>query len=281
VKDVYSDVHPELDSVLRQFVAGVRNALGDNFFGAYLVGSLATGDFDLDSDVDFLVVTRGKLRETELQSLRETHAAVHALGCYPAQHLEGSYIPVESVNRAESVGTEPLWYVDNGSTTLERSLHDNRWHVRWILREKGIVIAGPAPNTFVRAVPADALRAEAADGIAALLGHVIADLDRPRGWFTTRFGQSFAVLTGCRMLHTRETGEVQSKAAAAKWAERFLDPAWHELIQAAWAERAGVRFGEKVHQPAESRTVQATAQFLAYTQGFVRAAGGSSGDAHR
>jgi aryl-alcohol dehydrogenase-like predicted oxidoreductase len=39
---------------LQRFVAGVQNALGSNFLGAYLVGSLATGDFDLDSDVDFL-----------------------------------------------------------------------------------------------------------------------------------------------------------------------------------------------------------------------------------
>ena len=65
-----SEPYPELRSVLEVFVAGVQNALGKNFLGAYLVGSLATGDFDRDSDVDFLVVTNADLRENELQSLQ-------------------------------------------------------------------------------------------------------------------------------------------------------------------------------------------------------------------
>jgi hypothetical protein len=268
---MYSDLYPELDSVVRQFVAAVQRALGENFFGAYLVGSLATGDFDLDSDVDFLVITVVELREAELESLRAVHLAVHALGSYPAEHLEGSYIPIESLNRADSVGTEPLWYVDNGRTSLERSVHDNQWHVRWILRERGIAVAGPAPKTFVRAVATEALRAEAAAAIVTLRNHVAVGLDATAGWFNTRFGQSFAVLSCCRMLHTCETGEVQSKHAGAKWAERALAPAWRDLIQAAWTERHDVRFGEKVRQPAEAAMVQETARFLAYAQDRIRA----------
>lgn len=278
---MHSEVYPELDSVVRQFVAAVQNSLGENFVGAYLVGSLATGDFDLDSDVDFLVVTRAELSEAELQSLHSVHTAIHALGSYPAQHLEGSYIPVESLNRADSVGTEPLWYVDNGSTSLERSVHDNQWHFRWILRERGIAIAGPVPKTFVRAVGAEALRAEAASSIVTLRDHVGAEVDGPLGWFNTRFGQSFAVLTCCRMLHTCETGEVQSKRAGAKWAERSLDPAWRELIRAAWMERNGVRFGEKVRQPAEAAQVHETGRFLAYAQDRARATQHSSGEPER
>jgi hypothetical protein len=54
MKSMHNEVYPELTSVLQRFVVGVQNALGSNFLGAYLVGSLATGDFDLDSDVDFM-----------------------------------------------------------------------------------------------------------------------------------------------------------------------------------------------------------------------------------
>src|ERR1700730_5807220 len=56
-----SEACPEMASVLQRFVAGVENALGSNFLGAYLVGSLATGDFDLDSDVDFLILVPRRL----------------------------------------------------------------------------------------------------------------------------------------------------------------------------------------------------------------------------
>ena len=45
--------YPELRSALERFVEGVQSSIKYNFVGAYLVGSLATGDFDLDSDVDF------------------------------------------------------------------------------------------------------------------------------------------------------------------------------------------------------------------------------------
>jgi hypothetical protein len=140
---MHSEVYPELASVLQRFVAGVQKALGSKFLGAYLVGSLATGDFDLDSDVDFLILTNAELSDAEVRSLQTTHADIHALGCYPAEHLEGSYISTDLLNRTDLVGVEPLWFVDNGSTSLERSIHDNRWHVRWILRERGITIIGP------------------------------------------------------------------------------------------------------------------------------------------
>ena len=45
-----SEAYPEMASVLQRFVAGIESVLGSNFLGAYLVGSLATGDFDLDSE---------------------------------------------------------------------------------------------------------------------------------------------------------------------------------------------------------------------------------------
>jgi predicted nucleotidyltransferase len=42
----------ELNEVLDQLVGGARQALGDNFVGAYLVGSFALGDADIHSDWD-------------------------------------------------------------------------------------------------------------------------------------------------------------------------------------------------------------------------------------
>jgi hypothetical protein len=266
MNSIHSEVYPELASVLQQFVAGAQRALGSNFLGAYLVGSLATGDFDLDSDVDFLILTKAELGDAELRSLQTIHVDIHALGCYPAEHLEGSYLSTDLLNRADLVGIERLWYVDNGSTLLERSVHDNQWHVRWILRERGITIIGPDPKTLMHPIPSKALRTEAVNGLQKLRSHFVAAIDQPLGWFNMRFGQSFAVLTSCRMLHTCQTGTVQSKLSAVRWAEQSLDPTWRELIRKAWTERIGVRFGDKVRQPAETSLVRETAEFIAYAQ---------------
>jgi len=261
-----SDIYPELPSVLERFLSGVQNALGTNFVGAYLVGSLATGDFDLDSDVDFLVVTNVEPNDSEVGLLQTNHRHIHTLGSYPAQHLEGSYISREALRRTDLVGKEELWYVDNGSTLLGRSVHDNQWHVRWILRERGITLAGPDPKTLLDAVQPEAIRSEIVVAMKELERCVVAEIDQPPRWFSMRFGQSFAVLTCCRMLHTWQTGTVQSKHSSAKWAEESLAPEWRELIQKAWAERRGVRFGDKVRQPAEAQLVRETSRFLAYAR---------------
>jgi aminoglycoside adenylyltransferase-like protein/nucleotidyltransferase-like protein len=263
---MFSKIYPELPSVLERFLAGVQNALGTNFVGLYLVGSLATGDFDLDSDVDFLVVTNIELSGSEVRLLQANHIDIHALGSYPAQHLEGSYISRETLRRTDLVAKEPLWYLDNGSTLLKRSVHDNQWHVRWILRERGIALAGPDPKTLLDIVRPEAIRGEIVAAIKELESRFAEEIDRPQGWFKMRFGQSFTVLTCSRMLHTWQTGTVQSKRSAANWAEESLGPEWRELIQKAWAERTGVRFGDKIRQPAETQLLQETAQFLAYAR---------------
>ncbi len=50
-----------MNSVLLELLTGVQNILGPHFVGMYLYGSLANGDFDQDSDVDFVVVTDNEI----------------------------------------------------------------------------------------------------------------------------------------------------------------------------------------------------------------------------
>ena len=264
MKSIPREPYPELHPVLESFMVGVQNALKRNLVGAYLTGSLATGDFDLDSDIDFLIVTDAELSDAELRLLQALHIEIHNLDCYPAKHLEGSYVSRGVLTRADLVGVQPLWYVDNGSSLLQRSVHDNRWHVRWVLRERAITLVGASPITLIPPVSTDALRAEMLTSIEKLKTHFFAEIGKPLAYFNTRFGQSFAVLTCCRVLHTFQSGAVQSKFASVRWAERWVKAEWHELIRQAWAERRGVRFGVKVRQPADVRLLQETAHFISY-----------------
>jgi hypothetical protein len=256
----------ELPVVLDKLVTDAQSALNENFLGAYLVGSLATGDFDLDSDIDFLIVTNEELTDPEVARIQSLHIEIHGLGSYSARHLEGSYLSKDTLTQPDLVGVQPLWYVDDDSALLERSVHDNQWHVRWILRERAIILAGPDPKTLLPQVPIEALRNEMQSSVETLRAHFIAELDKPLGWFNTRFGQSFTVLTCCRILHTQKTGTVDSKLAAVRWAEQSLQKEWQDLIRQAWTERGGVRFGVKVRQLADSKLLQETARFIAYVQ---------------
>jgi predicted nucleotidyltransferase len=256
--------YPELREVLRIFVAQVQAELAKNLVGIYLVGSLASGDFDSDSDVDFLVVINTDLTPANMENLQAIQRKVHKIDCYPARHLEGSYITLHDLNDWQTVGKKDLYYFDNGSTTYEWSGHDNNWHVRWILRERGILLLGPEPETLLPPIPPNELQREMKASMHIIMQFFAESLAQPLNFFNSQFGQSFVVLTCCRILHTLHTGEVQSKKAGAIWAQQAVDPAWRTFVARAWADREGVRFGTKIGQRADKELLDETLAFVDY-----------------
>ena len=256
--------YPELREVLQIFVTEVAAELAENLVGAYLVGSLASGDFDLDSDIDFLVVVNRELNATNENHLQAIQRKIYGLNCYPAQHLEGSYINLRNLNDWHSVGEKKLYYFDNGSTTFEYSVHDNNWHVRWVLRERGITLIGPEPATLLPPIPTGELCGEMKSSMCQIMKAFEEAISQPLNFLNSQFGQSFVVLTYCRMLHTLHTGEVQSKKAGAQWAQQFIGPEWREFIGRAWDDRKGVRFGVKIGQRADEKLLYETLEFIKY-----------------
>lgn len=256
--------YPELREVLSTFVNEISSELADNLIGVYLVGSIATGDFDLDSDVDFIVLTSTALTETNIKSLQEIQVKINNIDCYPAKHLEGSYISIYDLTNWDTVGEKELYYFDNGSTSFEQSIHDNKWHVRWILRERGVTLIGQRPETIMPSIPLSELSNEIKTTMLQDMKAFEDEINRPRSFWNSRFGQSFAVLTFCRMLHTLNSGTVQSKKAAVEWAKQMVAPKWVDIIDQAWNEREGVRFLVKIRQRAEQTMLNETLEFMKY-----------------
>ena len=256
--------YPELRRVLEAYTSELSAELADNLVGIYMTGSLAVGDFDADSDVDFLVVTKTEISEPTSKRLQAIQEKIYALGCYPAQHLEGSFISLADLNDPQIVGQKELYYFDNGWTDIDKSVHDNQWHVRWILRERGVTLIGPRPAEFVKPVPPEELRSEMKKGMLERMLEYEPCLDQARCYSNSRFGQPHIVLTFCRMLQTLRTGRVESKKAAAEWAKGVVQPKWIKLIEDAMIEREGVRFMEKIKQRAEQSVLEETLAFLKY-----------------
>jgi predicted nucleotidyltransferase len=245
----------DLNSVLQTFVTKVGQALGDRFVGAYLQGSFAIGDFDEHSDVDFLVAIADELRPPELAALQALHAELFTLPSPWAQHLEGSYFPLAVLRDEAQVG-QPLYYLDNTSSVLVRSNHDNTLVVRWMTREQGIVLAGPAPKRLIAPVDSEALRSEIRAVMRDWGGEILANPTR----ISNRWYQPFVVLSYCRMLHSLQTGTIQSKLAGARWAQDSLSTRWYDLIERAWAERPDP--SAKIRQPADPAEVALTLAFV-------------------
>jgi hypothetical protein len=249
--------YPDLNEILHQFVSSVRKALGDSFISACLQGSFAIGDFDRCSDVDFVVAVKDELASRQVDALQGVHSTLHAIDCLWAQRLEGSYFP-QAVLRSWTERGKDLWYLDNGSRELIRSEHCNTLLVRWVVRERGVRLAGPEPRTLVDAVPVIGLRREMLSVAREWGATLLAD---PTA-FSNRFYQTFIVLSYCRMLNDLLNGYPGSKLAGATWGQRHLDPEWKPLIEKAWKDRQGPL--NDVRYPADRQEMERTLDFVRY-----------------
>ena len=190
-------------------------ALGANLTGVYLQGSLAVGDFDQSSDIDFIVVIETDLTDEQVQAINQVHVDISSLGgryhpdCPaprgepPPAHwetsLEGSYFPRNLLWPTNAPPTD-LWYLDNGSTYLERKSHDNTLVARWALRERGIVVEGPPPHLLVDFISPEALRQE----VLADMARIVREFADP--FWNGRLGQPYAVFNVLPYAHDHEDG---------------------------------------------------------------------------
>lgn len=247
--------YSELNYVLWQLVCSAQEILGTDFVGIYLQGSFAVGDYDLHSDVDFIIAIAKELSEAKVGALQVMHGRLYDLDNHWAQHLEGSYFP-QDVLRDPSQRGGKLWYLDNGSASLIQSNHCNTLVVRWVLREKGVPLVGPAVESLIDPIDVQSMCREIWTVINEWGQEILDDPQR----YNNRFYQGFIVLSFCRMLHSLQTGIIESKVVGAAWAKRNLDPSWSGLIDGAWAGRPNPAVS--VHQPADPEDFANTLKFI-------------------
>jgi len=149
-----------------------------------------------------------------------------------------------------------LWYLDHGARSMIRSNHCNTLLVRWVVREQGVILAGPDSRTLVDPISEESLKAEIYETLT-YWGQQI--LDDPAA-YNNRFYQAFIVLNYCRMLHDLVNGYPGSKRAGAEWAKAALDPAWSDLIDGTWENRPDP--AQKVKQPPDPEDFEKTLRFV-------------------
>lgn len=252
----------DLNRVLQELVSDVRMLLREDFIGAYLQGSFAVGDFDLHSDVDFVIVVQRDLTQVQVDALQEMHERIHNINSRWAKHLEGSYFPKDVILSSPRRGDE-LWYIDNGARSLIRSDHCNTLLVRFIVREQGVTLAGPPPETLIEPILPDTLRSEIFETLNEWGQKILRDPEI----VNNRFYQAYAVLNYCRMLHDLHRGQAGSKLAGAEWMIcNGLAKEWAGLIERSWVRRSNP--ANWVGLPADPEDFQATLEFIRHVIGL-------------
>jgi predicted nucleotidyltransferase len=248
---VHPTPFPEINALLRRLLADAQSVLGNRFIGMYLHGSLAYGDFNPQtSDIDFLVVTDGRLSIGAFSVLKEMHAHLFASKMAWSQKLEGAYIPENDLRRHDPAHGPVPWLGVDGHFAFEGLGSD--WIIqRWILREKGIILAGPPLASLIDPVSADDLREAVRGSLREWWSPPFPSPER----FQSEEYRAYAILTMCRSLYVLEFGRVASKPEAARWAAETVGRPWRGLIHSAtdWAP------GEK------SVEFEETARFIGFT----------------
>lgn len=236
--------YPEVNFVLRELLSGAQRTLGDHFVGMYLDGSLAIGDFDPDkSDIDFVVVTDAEVSSDTFGVLKMLHHCIAGGASKWGRELEGSYIAKRALRYDPRPAAHP--YIDRGSVLAMVQQETGYWPIhRHMLREHGVVLAGPLPQTLIDPVAPEELL-EAVRGIL-------------REWWTPMltegpllqngFYRCYAVLTMSRILYTLRHGTIVTKPVAAQWVQGAFDRRWAHLIQRAlaWSRDLPPDLGETV-----------------------------------
>jgi predicted nucleotidyltransferase len=247
---------PEVNSILQELLAGIQIVLGDHFIGMYLEGSLANGDFDQDSDIDFVVVTDVEVTEELFSALQAMHDRIAAIDSQWAIQLEGSYLSLQALRRYDPANDVHPNIERGLGERLKMLRLEEVWNIhRHILRERGITIIGPDPKTLIDPVTSDELKQAM---LPALKSWATRILNHPNTIMHQGY-QSYVVLSLCRILYTLQFGEVVSKLKAAKWAKEMIDEKWKMLIDHAWEGR---------HHPdmhADQEEIRQTLDFIKYT----------------
>lgn len=256
---LFPTTYTDLNQVLEILVASVKAILKKDFVGAYLQGSFAAGDYDMYSDLDFVIVVEEELSDNQVQDLQVMHSRIYELDSPWAQRLDGSYFP-KGILRRQDLPEVELWYLDNGHRSMVKSTHCNTLVVRWVLREHGVTLAGPAPKSLVGPVEDKMLRKEIYEVITEWGEEILQNPER----YNNRFYQSFIVLSYCRMLHSLHTGRVGSKRAGADFAKANLDLRWIGLIDRTWTGR--INPSVSIREPADSAEFKATLDFIRFVR---------------
>lgn len=220
--------------MLDLLLSSATQVLGNQLVGMYLYGSLSSGDFNPEtSDIDFLVVTTSSLSDKTIADLETMHHRIWKSGSKWAAKLEGSYIPRREI-RKHNPRSGPCPTVNESRFYLDTRGSD--WIIqRHVIREQGVILAGPDPKTLIDPVsPQDIRRA-----VKGILNEWWFPMLEDPSWLRKHGTEyhKYAILTMCRALYTLENGTIVSKPVAARWVQSKLGAHWQQVIEQSLAPK--------------------------------------------
>ena len=244
----YKTCSPDIQKQLDNTVNGLSSLLKTNLLGIYLNGSMVFNSFDEErSDIDMIGIINNFLSVEEKIELGSLLLSLHRKPCpleiilIAKEHLiPWQYPPVSHFYFSDYfVEQYKQFLLGENLTHRLLTINANTLNITSALKltkEKGVCLYGMAVNDLFPDIPDvdfwDAISSNALDYDPASDN----DAHRP-----------FAILSLCRILSYRKTGELLSKQEAAAWAVNTLPAIFKPIILNALYEK--YKIGEKVFYP--------------------------------
>ncbi|OGK43665.1 hypothetical protein A2957_02855 [Candidatus Roizmanbacteria bacterium RIFCSPLOWO2_01_FULL_38_11] len=240
-------VYTPVNEILNILLERISLIIGNQFVGFYLFGSLALNDFVPDrSDIDIVVTTKTILAEDQLEELQQMHKELIENKVPYSDRMECIYIPIDSLrNYVKEKSYFPCLH--NGGEFYRDGFGLLEKHV---LRERGVILKGPDPKSFMKSVSLSELQKAARE---SLTNWWLPKLNNSTSLADDDY-QTFAILTMCRALYTIEKGNIVSKSEAAIYAKTEAEE-YSSLIEEALAWKIGGTFNK----------LQQTLDFMKFT----------------
>ncbi|WP_237109808.1 nucleotidyltransferase domain-containing protein [Nonomuraea sp. MG754425] len=217
--------HPKIDAIVETYLTLADAEAPGLVEGLYLEGSAALGDYRPGtSDIDFVAVTS---KAPPAEVLERIHTR---LGAHP---LEGVYLTWDDLGRDPAELGERS-RAHPGRLERRGSVDPVTWHT---LARHGLTCRGPKPEELKIWNDPASLAAWADRNLDLYWRRLVGRAARPlSSWGLTCLGGYGAVwiVTGVARLHyTLATGELTSKAGAARHALQTFPERWHRVVNEA------------------------------------------------
>ncbi|WP_425448291.1 aminoglycoside adenylyltransferase domain-containing protein [Dethiothermospora halolimnae] len=233
------EMYDEVNNIIKLLLKKIKKVLQHEFVGMYIHGSIAMGDFNIDtSDIDFFVITEDIISRQRFVDLEKMHKDIISNCCEWANRLEGSYVPKKNLlSKSPPYISRP--YFNNGKLIL--APHGYEWILElYTIREYGVIIDGPNPKSLIDTISSKDLQRSSLKILNNWWKPMLAD----SSYLENGEYQVYAILTMCRIMYMFTYGNIVSKKEAAKWVQKEGNSRWEGLIEQAFLWKRGYDFNK-------------------------------------
>lgn len=218
---------------LLDYITLIDREMPGRITACYLVGSIALDEFNQRlSDIDFVAILGSKATNADFENILRIHRQIEKQ--YPDWKFEGMYFQASDLGCSDQE-VEPFlsYHVGRLKWSDRFGLSSVTW---WILKNRGIALFGPQPQTLSYTVDMNDLIQKQRENMNTYWASWTKRLRR-RLALLSDWGIEWTVLGVLRQFYTIRERNIISKTAAGEYALACVPERWHAIIREAIALR--------------------------------------------